>query len=454
MSTYVEPEDLESVLTAEQLKDYFPKFRKARSAYQVGIEWELLGVHSETGQALPYYGEKGVESVLAVLADRFGYRRIEERGHVIALERGGSYVALEPGGQLELSAGPVRTIHDIRSQLENFRRELKNVSEGFGAAWLGVGFQPFSGREQLDWVPKRRYEIMKHYLGSRGPLAHDMMKRTAASQVSFDFQDERDAMRKLRAVYGAGSLVSALFAHSPISDGKPNGFLTYRMKVWRETDPARTGLIRKFFEANAGFDDYLNYALDLPMMFIVRGDQWIAMPPISFREFLSNGWENFPATRNDFDLHLSTVFPEARLKNRIEIRGADEQRFGQGPAVAAFWKGILYDEESCEAVWKLTENFSWEERESFHVQMEALGPDAFLGTYRGWDLVRELYRISCAGLKRQGERNASGEDETIYLGSIWEDFITPEKTPAQWLLEKWEKEFRYEAVPLVNFLRI
>jgi len=454
MSTYVHSKDLDSVLTLDQLRNYFHNFRKSRSAQGVGIEWELLGVYRETGQALPYYGEYGIEAILAALAERFGYRRMEEKGHVVALSRDGDYVALEPGGQLELSAKPVRTVHEICVQLENFRQELIEISGPFSAAWLGVGFQPFSGRDQLEWVPKRRYEIMRDYLGKRGELAHDMMKRTAANQASFDFLDEADAMEKLKVVYGASSLVSALFAHSPISEGGPNGFLTYRMRVWRDTDPARTGFVRKCFKAAAGFDDYLDYALDTPMMFIVRSDQWISLPPMPFRDFLNNGFEKFFPTQNDFDLHLSTLFPDARLKNCVEIRGADGQRFEYRAAVAAFWKGILYDEGARKEAWDLTKDFSWDDRMAFHVKMEVLGPNAFLGKYRAWDLIKELFRISFEGLGKQGEKNGQGEDETIYLRGVFEDFIKPERTPAEYLMKKWEQEFRGDPGRLVNFLKI
>lgn len=439
MSTYLGAKKANQPLLLEDLRGYFQSFSKPRERHEIGVEWELFGVKPRSGGPLPYFGPKGIEAVLLTLADTFAYQPLREGKHVIGLVKGENYVALEPGGQLELSAGPVRNVHEIQKQLASFRQELLEVGQKLKIAWITAGFHPFADLREIEWVPKRRYEIMREYLAGRGSRAHDMMKRTAANQVSVDFSDEADAMRKLRTIYGITSLVSAMFAHSAFSDGTPNGFLSYRMSVWRETDPERTGLVPAIFDPHADFGDYLDYVLDAPMIFLVRGDSWIPMEGVPFRRFLEQGWQGYRATCDDFELHLSTLFPEARLKNCIEIRGADGQAFGLIPAVAAFWKGILYREEACSAAWEMVQHVSFEERLEFHRQAEKIGPKAHLGRHEGWVLLQQLAAIAAAGLAGQGEDHEQDCDERIYLAPLLEDILRPKKTPAEALLVKWSR---------------
>lgn len=452
MTTNLRVKRADRIVTLHELRGYFDAFAKPVSLHRVGIEWELFGVLPETGRALPYSGSQGIEAVLASLAEKFHYEILEEDGRIIALFRGDNYVALEPGGQLELSAEPVGTIHEVQAQLLSFRNELREISRTIPCAWLAVGFHPFSTAGEIEWVPKKRYDIMKNYLAKRGRCAHDMMKRTAANQVSVDFSDEKDAMEKLRVVYGLTSIISSLFSHSPIAEGKYDGFLTRRMASWRETDPDRTGLVSSFLAEGGSFGDYLGYVLDAPMMFIIRDSSWIPMEGQRFKDFVTDGWNGFRATRDDFELHLSTLFPEARLKNCIEIRGADGQPFDLIPSVAALWKGILYDKDSREAAWRLVRNFTWDERCAFHREIERKGPRAFLGRYRGWDLVKELYDLACRGLQIQSRRDAAGRDERCYLEVLYEKVIKPEQTAAEILKEKFERDFRNDPRSLVKYL--
>ncbi len=454
MSTYVRVRKDDQSISIEDLKRYFHSFAKPISQHALGLEWELFGVSPETGQALPYFGSRGIEAVLKLLTSKFGYQTIEEESHVIALFKGENYVALEPGGQLELSAEPVATVHDVKNQLENFQNELVEITRSLNIAWLNIGFHPFSKLDEIEWVPKKRYQIMKEYLAKKGAWAHDMMKRTAANQVNIDFSNELDAMEKLKIIYGITSLVSALFANSSLSEGKFEGFLIRRLASWRQTDPNRTGLIPVFLREASTFDDYLAYVLETPMIFIIRGNAWIPMQGLPFREFLRKGYSHFRATLEDFELHLSTLFPEARIKNCIEIRGTDGQPFDLIPSVPALWKGILYDQEARLAAWQLVKDFSWEERCAFHLAIEKEGPRAFLGKFRGWDLIKEIFSIAKRGLKSQGKLNSQGEDETVYLDALFERVIKPEKTSAETLVEKWQKDFRETPKLLINHVKL
>lgn len=454
MSNYIASKQAGQPVSSEDLRNYFQSFSKPVGSHAIGLEWELFGVDPETGAPKPYYGTQGIEAVLKRLSDKFGYKPVEEKGRVIALSREDDSVGLEPGGQLEFSPKAVRTVHGIKAQIDLFRRELAEISPEFWIAWLGTGFHPFASLDELEWVPKARYEIMKNFLKARGALAHDMMKRTAAVQVSVDFEGEADALEKLRVIFGVTSLVSALFSNSPVTEGKPNGFLNYRMRAWRHTDARRTGFVPALFRKNAGFSDYLDYALDVPVMFVVRDGRWVPLPGISFREYLDKGFGGLRATRDDFELHVRTLFPEARLKNCIEIRGADGQHFEHVPAVAALWKGLLYSKSAREEAWGLVKDLSMGERQSFHAGMEEKGPNFFLGRARGWDLEKELFAIARRGLKAEPELGPGGDDEAVYLEDFYEKFVLTEKTPAEVLLEKWIGEFRRKPAKLVGYLKI
>lgn len=454
MSTYVGTARSQRDISLADLKQYFHSFAKSPSEYAIGLEWELFGVEPHTGRALPYSGPAGIESVLRFLQRTFGYQAIEEEGRAIALSKGKNYVALEPGGQLELSAAPVRTLHEMCNQLESFRKELCAVVQAMPVSWITVGFHPVSSLGELEWVPKKRYDIMRAYLISRGCQAHDMMKRTAANQVNVDFADEADAMEKMRVIYALTSLVSAMFAHSPFEEGRLTRYQTRRMAAWRETDRDRTGLPPAFLEEDAGIEDYLEYVLRTPMIFIIRDHRWIPMEGTRFGDYLGKGFQGFRATMEDWELHLSTLFPEARIKNCIEIRGADGQMFDLIPAVAALWKGVLYEETSRKGVWEILKSFSWPERQAFHVALEKQGPRAFLGKYRGWDLVREIVPLAEEGLRLQEQRDAWGNDERIYLQILKEKIVKPEKTPAEILKERWERETKQDPMALTKILSL
>lgn len=453
MSTLLGQSDSRILNSEEDLAGYFHAYIKSPQNRRIGLEAEFFAVDVDTGRALPYEGALSIHSILKELKSRFRYEAILESGNIIALKRGEWIISLEPGGQMELSAPPVANVFEIEKQLKCFFHELLSLNDRFPrAAWLAVGMQPFSSLEEITWVPKRRYQIMAEYLKTRGTLSHEMMKRTASNQVCLDYTSEENAMAGLRATLGLTSIVSALFAHSPFSDGRPNGFLTRRLDVWNHTGPDRSGLVAPFTRPGLTFRDYLDYLLEMPLMFIVRGEEWIPAQDLSFRRFIREGHLQQKATVADFELHLSTAFPEARIKQYLEIRGADCQRPDLIPSLAAFWKGILYEDETREKAWQLVAFASEEERIQLHQAVPREGLKARLGGKPILPIARELVDLSCASLARQPI--SEEKSECLYLERLRREVLLPEKSPAETLLSRWESEFNSDPRRLLEELRI
>lgn len=453
MSTLTGEQESRLIASEKELYTYFQPFAKPTQERRIGIECEFFGIERETGKALLYLGPRGIEAILCRMAATFRYEPILEEGHVIALRRGETWVTLEPGGQVELSAPPVKDVFEVEKQIQTFAGELREIKSYFpGITWLSSGIHPFSSLEELPWVPKRRYELMAAYFKSRGPLAHEMMKRTGTNQVNLDFPDEKTALAQLRVIFGITSIASALFAHSGFSEGKPNGFLTRRLDIWNQTDSERCGILFSFLEKERSFRDYAEYLLEMPMMFIVRSEKWIPMEGISFRRYLGEGKGPHRATLADFELHLSTAFPEARFKRYLEIRGIDAQRVPLIPSVAAFWKGVLYDEEIREQAWALVKDWSRDERKRLHEAVPKGGLKARVGRISVCELAQELYRLSCEGLKRQAGEGA--RSECVYLDLLNEEVLKPCRPPAETLLAKWEGEFGKSPQALIKYLEV
>lgn len=475
MSTLAGEQESRVLASEEELYGYFQKFSKPAARQRVGIECEFFGIERQTGKALLYFGPRGIEAILCRLAAAFHYEPVLEEGHVIALRKGENWVTLEPGGQVELSAPPVATIFEVEKQIQSFAGELREMEKYFpGIAWLSVGIHPFSSLQDTPWVPKQRYEIMKEYLGRRGRLAHEMMKLTATNQANFDYPDEATALAQFRVVHGVTSFVSAVFAHSSFSAGRPNGYWDRRLAIWNETDAERCGVLTEFLKEGKTFRDYVEYVLRMPLMFVVRGGKWVPMEGIPFREFVKKGRGEFRATLADFELHLSTAFPEARFKQYLEVRGVDAQRLPLIPAVAAFWKGVLYDAEVREETWKLVRNFPLKDRLALHRAIPKEGLKAKIGSSSVCEIVQQLFRLSCKGLGKQAKRGQvadakaasqpvpflsgpAGKEEVsecLYLERIEEEIIAPCRSPAETLLEKWEGEFQRNPQRLVDYLEV
>jgi glutamate--cysteine ligase len=404
----------------EDLLECFHLGGKPREQWGVGIEYERLGVFRDTGLAIPYEGPVSVETFLKSMAQQHGWATHGEGGRVLSLTRGRTNVTLEPGGQMELSGAVHHGLVAAGRELKEFVAEVEGLSRPLGIAWLGIGSHPLSPLEEISWIPKSRYSIMRDYLPTRGTLAHAMMKSTACIQINLDYADEVDALDKLRTAMGLSPVVTALYANSPLTGGRRNGFLSYRAWVWRNTDPDRCGLLPFVFREDAGFADYLKYALDVPMFFVVRDDRWLPAGRTTFRTFIRDGFQGARATHGDFQLHLTTLFPEVRLKEYIEMRGCDSGTPEACLALAALWKGLLYDETSRVAGWELVRDMTFEERDDLLERVCREGPAARIPHRAGGrrrsgaptvrDLLVELVRQARLGLERQG---AAGEAELL-----------------------------------------
>lgn len=453
MSTYLGEAKVTRIESEQDLWDYFGPFAKLREAIRVGIEAEFFGIDRKTGLALPFQGERGIESVLRLLSELFGYEQVHEGGNIIALKKGSNFVTLEPGGQVELSAAPVGNVFEVEAQIKSFVDELRAVRSRLrGIEWLATGIQPFDRVANIHAIPKKRYEIMAEYLGGKGTLSHEMMKCTASNQVNVDYLSEENAMANLKTVVGISSIATAMFANSSVSEGRPNGFLTRRLHIWNHTDPDRSGLLLDFTEEGKSFRDYLEYLFKMPMMFIIRQGEWIPVRNLTFRNFIRDGYQGTRATFDDFQLHLSGAFPEVRLKQYLEIRGIDGQSPDLIPAAAAFWKGILYNCKASEKAWNLVSFASREDRMRLHQEVPVKGLKANLGGRPIFPIAQELVEISCASLAQQKTRDET-RDECVFLSRIRENIIKPQKTPAETLLETWKAK-KYNPSELIEYLSI
>ena len=450
MSQYVEsPEAAQVVENRSQLIDYFYQAGKPREEWKLGTEYEMVGVSLRSGRAARYSGKRGIERVLFRLADTLGWEPVEEEGHIIALHGDRANISLEPGAQVELSGEQCETIHCTNEELQNHFKHLLPIADELDLAFLNLGMQPISPLDDIQWIPKTRYRFMAPYMEQVGTLGHRMMKQTASIQVNFDFSTEADAMMKFRVGMGLVPILTAMFANSPISDGSLNGFLTMRGHVWTDTDRRRSGLLPFAFSEHASFEDYAEYALNVPMYFIVRHGRWIDMTGIRFRQFLTEGHNGERATMEDWTQHLTTLFPEVRIKKYLEIRCIDQQPAELMLAVPALCKGIFYENDCLLAAWDLVKRWDWEERVDayFASHRQALGVRV-----RGitlLDYAKELLSIAWTGLERHNQGNAKGENETIYLERLREE-LAKGQCPAYGVIEKWMGEWNYDVKRLIE----
>lgn len=429
----------ERITDLKQLIRYFQAQKKSSRDLRVGVEIEKLGVFSHSGQAIPYHGRAGVEALLRLMSEKHGWEIITEEGVIIALYRKEASITLEPGGQLELSSMHYPGIDNLAHEFDTYLKEMKEVSKGLNIRFLGLGLQPFSEESDIKWVPKGRYRIMSQYLKQRGRLSHEMMKLTAAIQATYDYFSEEDAMDKLKISMGLSSIITAMTANSPISGGKPNGFMSRRSHIWQHTDPDRCGLIQKVFLPDFDFEDYVEYVANVPMMFIKREGQWIPFHGISFKDFIENGCQGYFPTREDFELHLTTIFTEVRIKQYLEIRGSDAPPSRLILSVPALLKGILYNQEARNAAWGLVKNLSWEERLRLQEDVSRDALEARIRNKRVLDLAKELLLISKEGLKQIERDNDGEEDESRYLSPLEELIFGEETCPSGLIIRQWER---------------
>jgi glutamate--cysteine ligase len=407
-------------LSYEDLFRPFHDAMKPPQQWRIGAEAEKFGVYAASGAALPYEGDNGVVGVLGELARRFGWKpyRETEGGPIIALERNRASVTLEPGGQLELSGAPLEDVHAIVAETQTHLDELHQVCDPLGIAWLGVGFHPFARQEDLPWVPKQRYAIMREYLPTRAARPLDMMRRTATVQANFDYESEDDAMRKMRILLRLTPIVTAMFANSPFFEGRLTGDRSERAKVWLAVDPDRQGLLPCLWNEDSRIRDYVEWALDVPMFLVKRPGRLVRNTGQTFRSFWKDGFEGEAPDLHDWEMHLNTLFPEVRLKHTIEVRGGDSQTSPLAPALPALWTGILYDRTALAEADALSEAFTYDEMQALRPELAKLGLKA---TFRGKPLAEaaaRLLAIAQEGLARRKRLATDGRDERVHLAAL------------------------------------
>ncbi|HEY7556859.1 MAG TPA: glutamate--cysteine ligase [Candidatus Binatia bacterium] len=434
----------------EELEAFFHDAGKTPEHWRVGTEYEKVGIDRGTGKAIPYFGPRGVDRILRELVDRFGWEPQEQDGHIIALKRNKHEVHLEPGGQIELSGEPCENIHCTRAEFNQHIRELLEVADPLGIVFLGLGIQPVSRLAEIEWVPKKRYRIMGPYMLKVGTMGQRMMKQTATVQANIDFLDEKDAMAKFRTGMGLTPILIAMFANSPISDGQLNGYRSFREHIWTDTDKNRSGLLKFAFDPDVSFVHYVEYALDVPMYFIIRNKDYLDMTHMTFRQYLERGHNGQRATLEDWSDHLTTLFPETRIKRYIEVRSADSQPPELMPALSALIKGVFYDADCLQAAWDLVKGWTWDERMQIYLDSHENALAARVRRYSLLDLARELLQIGWEGLRRQRALNSQGDDETIYLKPL-KDLLDQGKCPADLLVEKWEGELARDVKRLIAY---
>jgi glutamate--cysteine ligase len=433
-----EPELERPVNDVADLIGFFRSGEKPREAWRIGTEHEKLGLRRDTFEPVGYGTEKGLGRLLEILVAEHGFSPLHEGEALVGAERDGKRVTLEPGGQLELSGAPLATLHETCSELRDHIELVNQVSRGLGIVWIGLGLHPFARLEEIEWVPRDRYRIMRDWLGSRGALAHHMMKATGSVQVNLDYLDERDLARKLRVAFAASPVASALYANSSISEGRRNGFLTRREWIWRHTDPDRCGILPFVFDPEwiegSAYGRYTEWALDVPMLFILRGKRHVPLGGKTFRAFLREGQGDHRATLADWSLHLTTVFPEVRLKRVMEIRSADAVASGLLCALPAVWKGILYDGEALSAAEARLRHWSYPQVDRLHADVCRRGLEAETPDGPVLPLAQELVDLAAKGLRRVG---AGSEDESSFLSPLYE-VLERGESPARELLARWE----------------
>ncbi len=414
-------ESNEPIADKRQLVEYFAHAGKPKDKWLIGCEHEKFPFRLETLKSVSYSEPNGLRDLLNGMQE-FGWQPLIEGENIIGLTRGPQAISFEPGGQVELAGAPLADLHAIDAETKKHLIEVNRIGEKLGIGFLGTGFHPTAKREDISWVPKQRYRIMREYMPKKGTKGVDMMLRTCTVQVNLDYAGEPDMIKKFRVALALQPVATALFAASPFTEGKPNNYNSYRMHCWQDTDADRSGAPEFVYENGFGFERYTEYALDVPMYFVYRNGKYIDCTGQSFRDFLAGKLPALPGARptmTDWANHLTTLFPDVRLKKILEMRGADCGPVEMLQALPAFWVGILYDDTARDATWDLVKNWSAEERAAFHTDVPRLGLSAKSGKHRMIDIARAALDIAKHGLQRRAVLD-SGKDESGYLAPLLE----------------------------------
>ncbi|WP_377293043.1 glutamate--cysteine ligase [Rhizobium sp. SG2393] len=445
--------DLTPVSSIGELAEHMAEGSKPKEAFRIGTEHEKFVFFKADHAPVPYEGEAGIETILRQLQEKTGWEPIEDAGRIIGLAAtsGGGAISLEPGGQFELSGAPLETLHQTCKESNEHLSAVKAIAEPLGIGFLGIGGSPKWTLAETPRMPKSRYGIMSRYMPKVGSQGLDMMYRTCTIQVNLDFSSEADMRRKMQLSLKLQPLATALFASSPFTDGKPNGLQSWRGDIWRDTDNQRSGMREGFFAPTFGFEDYARWALDVPMYFVVRDGQYHDCTHITFRQFMDGALKGTLAewqpTMGDWTNHLSTLFPDVRLKRFLEMRGADGGPWRRICALPAFWVGLLYDGAALDAAEQAVKDWTYADALALRDAVPAQGLSA---TVRGrdlWSVARDILAISRLGLKNRARLNGEGVDETIFLAPL-DEMVARRMTLAEELLALYNGRWNGSVEPI------
>ncbi len=424
---------------------------KPRQAWRIGTEHEKFPFLTDTLAPVPYEGPHSIRALLEGLRERYGWQPIMEGEALIGLkdEKGGSSITLEPGGQFELSGAALENLHQTCEEVHDHLAQVRAVGDRLGIGFLGIGFSPLWSLDETPVMPKGRYRIMRAYMARTGRLGRDMMFRSATVQVNLDFSSEADMVKKFRVSLALQPVATALFANSPFTEGRPNGYLSWRSAIWLDTDPDRTGMLPFVFEDGFGFERYVDYALDVPMYFVYRDGRYIDAAGQSFRDFLRGELPALPGelpTLKDWEDHLSTIFPEVRLKRFLEMRGADSGPWRTLCALPALWTGLLYDDTALDAAWDIVKGWTAEDRQKLRMNVPKQALKARVAGRSVREIAREVLAIARDSLKRRNHVGCKGQDESRFL-DVLDEIVESGRTHAEELLAlyegRWNRDIRH-----------
>jgi glutamate--cysteine ligase len=434
------------ILNKQELIRYFEQGCKPPEAWGIGTEHEKFLYRKNDLQRLGHNTTPGISQIMEHM-QKSGWQPVTEEGNIIAMTKDGASITIEPGGQFELSGKNFSNIHQTYCETRKHFEDLSKICKEVGAITLAMGFDPIRKREEMQWMPKERYRIMKSYMPTKGALGIDMMTRTSTIQVNLDYRSEKDMIKKMRIAQALQSIVTALFANSPFTQGRPNGYLSYRAQIWEDTDPDRCGFLPFVFDNNFGFERWVDYLLDVPMYFILRDGRFIDSKKMTFRSFM-NGKHTLEPTVEDWETHVSTVFPDVRLKRFIEMRGADASCVSHIAALSAFWVGLLYDQDALDETYKITNQWSVETIREIRAQVPKLALKAEANNVNVRDVALQMLKISAGGLSRRAKRLGI-EDEGQYLAPIVE-IAESGITQAEKHLQRYHNEWNGDITKLMQ----
>jgi len=444
--------DMTPIASRDELVAWFEAGCKPKSAFRIGTEHEKFPFTLDGNRPVPYEGRRGIRALLEGMQHLLGWEPIIENGNIIGMfdVTGGGAISLEPGGQFELSGAPVEDVHQTCSELMAHLAQVKQIAAPLGIGFLGLGMTPNWSRAEIPVMPKGRYRIMTAYMPKVGGHGLDMMYRTCTVQTNLDFGSEADMVKKMRVGLALQPVATAIFANSPFTQGAPNGFLSFRSEIWRDTDPDRTGMLPWAFEPGMGFERYVDYALDVPMYFVKRGEIYIDVAGQSFRDLMQGRLAALPgehATISDWANHVSTIFPEVRLKRYLEMRGADGGPWRRLPALPAYWVGLLYDDTALDAAWDLVKGWSAQARQALRDDVPKQGFACRIAGRSALDLAKATLALAEDGLARRRRLDRGGRDERRYLAPI-KEYVTAGFTPAEELLGKYANDWHGSVAPV------